>query len=122
MGKTADECLLQMRMLNRGKGPAVHSLRAQIDRRKYSETMKHKLELQENLELHQAEITDVQELGNCWKVVTRMGAEYEVKAVIIATGTYLGGRIYIGEVSYESGPMSPAEKITPAKGYEYCAG
>ena len=104
MGKTADECLLQMRMLNRGKGPAVHSLRAQIDRRKYSETMKHKLELQENLELHQAEITDVQELGNCWKVVTRMGAEYEVKAVIIATGTYLGGRIYIGEVSYESGP------------------
>ena len=104
MGKTADECLLQMRMLNRGKGPAVHSLRAQIDRRKYSETMKHKLELQENLELHQAEITDVQELCNCWKVVTRMGAEYEVKAVIIATGTYLGGRIYIGEVSYESGP------------------
>ena len=104
MGKTADECLLQMRMLNRGKGPAVHSLRAQIDRRKYSETMKHKLELQENLELHQAEITEIEELDDHWKVTTRMGAEYDVKAVIIATGTYLGGRIYIGEVSYESGP------------------
>lgn len=104
MGKTADECMLQMRMLNRGKGPAVHSLRAQIDRRKYSETMKHKLELQENLELHQAEIVKLDECGDFWKVTTRMGAEYEVKAVIIATGTYLGGRIYIGEVSYDSGP------------------
>ena len=104
MGKTADECMLQMRMLNRGKGPAVHSLRAQIDRRKYSESMKHKLELQENLELHQAEIVKLDECGDFWKVTTRMGAEYEVKAVIIATGTYLGGRIYIGEVSYDSGP------------------
>lgn len=104
MGKTADECMLQMRMLNRGKGPAVHSLRAQIDRRKYSDTMKHKLELQENLQLHQAEIVDLQKCGDVWKLTTRMGAEYEVKAVIIATGTYLGGRIYIGEVSYESGP------------------
>ena len=104
MGKTADECMLQMRMLNRGKGPAVHSLRAQIDRRKYSELMKHKLELQENLELHQAEIVKLDECGDVWKVTTRMGAEYEVKAVIIATGTYLGGRIYIGEVSYDSGP------------------
>lgn len=104
MGKTADECMLQMRMLNRGKGPAVHSLRAQIDRRKYSDTMKHKLELQENLQLHQAEIVDLQKNEKGWKVTTRMGAEYEVKAVIIATGTYLGGRIYIGEVSYESGP------------------
>ena len=104
MGKTADECLLQMRMLNRGKGPAVHSLRAQIDRRKYSEVMKHKLELQENLELHQAEIVKLDECKDFWRVTTRMGAEYEVKAVIIATGTYLGGRIYIGEVFYESGP------------------
>ncbi len=111
MGKTADECLLQMRMLNRGKGPAVHSLRAQIDRRKYSDTMKHKLELQENLQLHQAEIVSLDECGDCWKVTTRMGAEYEVKAVVIATGTYLGGRIYIGEVSYESGP----DGIFPAK-------
>lgn len=104
MGKTADECMLQMRMLNRGKGPAVHSLRAQIDRRKYSESMKHKLELQENLELHQAEIVSLKEESDCWKAETRMGAEYHAKAVIIATGTYLGGRIYIGEVSYESGP------------------
>lgn len=104
MGKTADECMLQMRMLNRGKGPAVHSLRAQIDRRKYSDTMKHKLELQENLEVHQAEIVRLDECGDFWKVKTRMGAKYEVKAVIIATGTYLGGRIYVGEVSYDSGP------------------
>ena len=104
MGKTADECMLQMRMLNRGKGPAVHSLRAQIDRRKYSDTMKHKLELQENLEVHQAEIVRLDECGDGWRVKTRMGAKYEVKAVVIATGTYLGGRIYIGEVSYDSGP------------------
>lgn len=104
MGKTADECFLQSRMLNRGKGPAVHSLRAQIDRRKYSDTMKHKLELQENLELRQAEITDIQKSENGYTLTTRMLAVYECKAVIIATGTYLGGRIFIGEVSYESGP------------------
>ena len=66
MGKTADQCLLQMRMLNRGKGPAVHSLRAQIDRRKYSEVMKHKLELQENLDLRQGEITEIRRLGDRW--------------------------------------------------------
>lgn len=104
MGKTADECFLQSRMLNRGKGPAVHSLRAQIDRRKYSDVMKHKLELQENLELHQAEITDIKKTAGGYTLTTRMLAEYDVKAVIIATGTYLGGRIFIGEVSYESGP------------------
>ena len=104
MGKTADECFLQSRMLNRGKGPAVHSLRAQIDRRKYSNVMKHKLELQENLELHQAEITDIKKTDSGYTVTTRMLGEYEVKAVIIATGTYLGGRIFVGEVSYESGP------------------
>ena len=104
MGKTADECFLQSRMLNRGKGPAVHSLRAQIDRRKYSDVMKHKLELQKNLELHQAEITDIKKSEYGYILTTRMLAEYEVKAVIIATGTYLGGRIFIGEVSYESGP------------------
>lgn len=104
MGKTADECMLQSRMLNRGKGPAVHSLRAQIDRRKYSEVMKHKLETQENLELHQAEVVSVKEQDGVWKLETRMGAEYEFKAVIIATETYLGGRIFVGEVSYESGP------------------
>ncbi len=105
MGRTADECMLQMRMLNKGKGPAVHSPRMQIDRRRYSEIMKHKLETAPNLQLKQAEIVDLQEKGNGkWLAVTRMGAEYEVNAVIIATGTYLGGRIFIGDVSYESGP------------------
>ncbi|MEE3333543.1 MAG: tRNA uridine-5-carboxymethylaminomethyl(34) synthesis enzyme MnmG [Ruminococcus sp.] len=104
MGKTADKCFLQSRMLNKGKGPAVHSLRAQIDRRKYSDTMKHKLELQENLELHQAEITDIKKTDSGYTLTTRMLAEYDVKAVIIATGTYLGGRIYVGEVSFDSGP------------------
>lgn len=105
MGKTADACFLQMRMLNRGKGPAVHSLRAQIDRRKYSTVMKHKLEMQKNLDLRQAEIVAVRrtEQGS-WQVKTRMDAVFNVKAVVVATGTYLGGRIYIGEVSYESGP------------------
>lgn len=113
MGKTADECFLQSRMLNRGKGPAVHSLRAQIDRRKYSDTMKHKLELQENLELRQAEITDIQKSENGYTLTTRMLAIYECKAVIIATGTYLGGRIFVGEVSYESGPdgIFPATEL-----------
>ncbi len=113
MGKTADECFLQSRMLNRGKGPAVHSLRAQIDRRRYSEVMKHKLELQDNLELRQAEITDIQRNDNGWLLTTQMLAQYLCKAVIIATGTYLGGRIYVGEVSYESGPdgMFPAAKL-----------
>lgn len=113
MGKTADECFLQSRMLNRGKGPAVHSLRAQIDRRKYSETMKHKLELQNNLELHQAEITDIRKIDGGYELATRMLALYHCKAVIIATGTYLGGRIFVGEVSYESGPdgIFPATEL-----------
>ena len=113
MGKTADECFLQSRMLNRGKGPAVHSLRAQIDRRKYSDTMKHKLELQKNLELRQAEITDIEKVDDGYKITTQMLAEYKCKAVVIATGTFLGGKIYVGEVSYESGPdgMFPATKF-----------
>lgn len=113
MGKTADECFLQSRMLNRGKGPAVHSLRAQIDRRKYSETMKHKLELQGKLELHQAEITDIRKIDGGYELVTRMLAQYHCKTVIIATGTYLGGRIFVGEVSYESGPdgIFPATEL-----------
>ena len=105
MGKTADECTLQSRMHNRGKGPAVHSLRAQIDRRRYSAVMKHKLELQENLDLRQAEITDIEQDDNGnWLLTTRMLGVFKAKAVVIATGTYLGGRIYVGEVSYESGP------------------
>ena len=105
MGRAADACTLQSRMLNRGKGPAVHSLRAQIDRRKYAATMKHTLELQDNLDLRQAEITDIDRAADgTWRLTTRMQAVYEAKTVVIATGTYLGGRIYVGEVSYESGP------------------
>ena len=107
MGKTADECFLQMRMLNRGKGPAVHSLRAQIDRVKYSQTMKHKIELQENLELRQAEIVSINNIEAdeySWELTTQMGAVFSVKKVIIATGTFLGGKIFVGEVSYEGGP------------------
>lgn len=109
MGKTADESLLQMRMLNRGKGPAVHSLRAQIDRRQYAQIMKHKMELQDNLELKQAEIVSIKksddfENDGMWVLETRMNALIYAKTVIIATGTFLGGKIFIGEVSYESGP------------------
>lgn len=104
MGKTADECFLQSRMLNRGKGPAVHSLRAQIDRRKYSSVMKHKIELQKNLDLRQSEITDIEKTEGGYNLTTRMLAVFKCKTVIIATGTYLGGRIFVGEVSYESGP------------------
>lgn len=105
MGKTADECCLQSRMLNRGKGPAVHSLRAQIDREKYKVVMKNKLELQENLDLRQAEITDIKKLNEeLWQVVTRNEASYETKCVVVASGTYLNAKTFIGEVSYESGP------------------
>ena len=105
MGRAADACTLQSRMLNRGKGPAVHSLRAQIDRGKYAAYMKHKLELQENLDLRQAEITDIERSeSGTWLLTTRMLGIFEAQAVIIATGTYLGGRIFVGEVSYESGP------------------
>ena len=104
MGKTADESMLQMRMLNRGKGPAVHSLRMQIDRRKYSQIMKHKLELQENLEVHQAEIVSIRQGESGWLLETRLKAIYECKTVIIATGTFLSGKVYVGDVSYESGP------------------
>lgn len=105
MGRAADRCTLQSRMLNRGKGPAVHSLRAQIDRRQYSAYMKHTLELQNNLDLRQAEITDLDRSENgTWLLTTRMQGVFEAKTVVIATGTYLGGRIFVGEVSYESGP------------------
>lgn len=111
MGKTTDACFLQSRMLNLGKGPAVHSLRAQIDRREYSKIMKHKLELQQNLQVKQAEVTEIfQNEDKSWSVVTRMDAVYQTTAVILATGTFLGGRIYVGDVSYDSGPdgMFPA--------------
>ena len=111
MGKAADKYTLQSRMLNLGKGPAVHSLRAQIDRREYSQGMKHTLELQENLDIRQGEIVDLYRLENGeWQVKTKLEALFNAKAVIIATGTFLGGRVYIGDVSYESGPdgMFPA--------------
>jgi tRNA uridine 5-carboxymethylaminomethyl modification enzyme len=107
MGKAADKCFIQSRMLNRGKGPAVHSLRAQEDRVKYHEYMKNVCENQKNLYVKQAEIAEIITEDN--KIVgvrTSLGAEYAVKAVIIATGTYLKGKIHIGEVSYESGPDS----------------
>lgn len=104
MGRTADASFIQSRMLNLGKGPAVHSLRAQIDRREYSKIMKHKLEQTEGLHLRQAEITELYPEGDLWKVVTQLHGEFTAKAVILATGTFLGGRIYVGDVNYESGP------------------
>lgn len=104
MGRTADASFIQSRMLNLGKGPAVHSLRAQIDRREYSKIMKHKLEQTEGLHLRQAEIIELYPEGDLWKVVTRLHGEFTAKAVILATGTFLGGRIYVGDVNYESGP------------------
>ncbi len=104
MGKAADKNMLQSRMLNRGKGPAVHSLRAQIDRRDYSAYMKGVIERQENLDVKQAEIVDLYKEEDGWHLITRLGAEYVSKTVILATGTFLGGRIYVGEVNFESGP------------------
>ncbi len=105
MAKAADRCCIQHRMLNRGKGPAVHSLRAQADRRKYQEDMKRTLEQQENLDLKQAMITDLKVSdGRVTGVVTRLGAVYEAKAVIVATGTYLNARVITGDCVYESGP------------------
>lgn len=117
MGKAADRYTLQSRMLNLGKGPAVHSLRAQIDRREYSKGMKHTLELQENLDVRQAEIVDItQNEDGTWRLVTKLEAIYIVKCVVIATGTFLGGRVYIGDVSYSSGPdgMFPANEFSAA--------
>lgn len=116
MGKAADECAIQMRLLNRGKGPAVHSLRAQEDRRKYQDFMKTLLEKQENLDIKQAEIADLKKDGALWQLETQLGALYTAKCVILATGTYLGGRIYIGDVNYSSGPdgMFAANKLSKA--------
>lgn len=115
MGKAADKTQIQTRMLNRGKGPAVHSLRAQIDRREYSKYMKHIVELQENLDLKQAEIIDLKQTDDgLWQLKTKLEAIYTAKSVVLATGTFLGGKIYIGEVSYESGPdgMFPATELS----------
>ncbi len=113
MGKAADHNTIQSRMLNLGKGPAVHSLRAQIDRRAYSDYMKGVLERQQNLYLRQGEITNLYRDGGEWVLETRLEAVHRAKAVIIATGTFLGGRVYIGDISYESGPdgMFPATEL-----------
>ena len=115
MGKAADKTFIQSKMLNRGKGPAVHSLRAQIDRKKYHAEMKRRLEDQENLIIKQAEIVEIKtEDGNVSGVVTQTGVEYSARAVIIATGTYLKGKILIGSYSKESGPdgMFPANILS----------
>ena len=104
MGKAADKHTLQSRMLNLGKGPAVHSLRAQVDRRAYSGHMKHIVELQENLDVKQCEIVDIYKEKGLWHCVSSLGADFTADAVIIATGTFLGGKIYVGEVNFPSGP------------------
>lgn len=105
MGKAADACFLQSRMLNRGKGPAVHSLRVQADRVQYHNYMKQACEKTPLLEVKQAEIAEIQvQNGSVCGVVTSLGAQYDVSAVVVATGTYLNGRIHVGQVSYESGP------------------
>lgn len=116
MGIAADKNTIQSRMLNLGKGPAVHSLRAQIDRREYSKYMKHTLELQENLDLKQGEIVDLYKKDGLFYLKTQLEAVYSAKAVVLATGTFLGGRVYIGDVSYESGPdgMFPASRLSAA--------
>lgn len=117
MGKAADKYSIQTRMLNLGKGPAVHSLRAQIDRREYSAGMKHIMETTDNLDIKQAEIIDLYRDDNgLWMAKTKLEAVYSAKAVILATGTFLGGRVYIGDISYESGPdgMFPANDLSKA--------
>lgn len=112
MGKGADKCFIQSRMLNKGKGPAVHSLRVQADRVKYHCYMKSICEKQENLDIKQAEITELlTENGHVTGVKTKLGAEYSAKAVVMATGTYLKGKIHVGEASYESGPDSVAAAV-----------
>ena len=113
MAKVADRASIQIRMLNLGKGPAVHSLRAQIDRRKYCDYMKFALEKQENLLLKQGEIVDVKPIDGEWEVTTRLEAVHRTKAVILATGTFLAGKVYIGDISYDSGPdgMFPATEL-----------
>ena len=105
MGKNIDKTMIQIKMLNTSKGPAVHSLRAQADRKRYQMEMKHTIERQENLELKQAEITKINVIdGSVESIETSVGAIYKVKSVIVSTGTYLKGKIFIGEFSQESGP------------------
>ena len=117
MPRAADSACIQYRMLNRGKGPAVHSLRAQADRRRYQEYMKHTLEKQENLQLKQAQITEIlTQNGEVTGVRTQLGAEYAARAVIIATGTYLDSTIIIGESVESAGP----DGMHAAKGLSQC--
>ncbi len=115
MGKNIDKSYIQLKMLNTSKGPAVYSLRAQADRKKYQAEMKHTLERQENLYLKQAEIVNITlENGKVKSIETNIGAIYDVDAIIVATGTYLKGKIFIGETSFESGPdgVFPANKLS----------
>ncbi|MCI6569083.1 MAG: tRNA uridine-5-carboxymethylaminomethyl(34) synthesis enzyme MnmG [Dysosmobacter sp.] len=115
MAKAADECCIQYRLLNKGKGPAVWSLRAQADRRRYQERMKHTLEKQENLTVRQGEVVEVRtENGAVSSVVLATGAVFDVRAAVLATGTYLAGRTIIGECVEDSGPdgMHPARRLT----------
>lgn len=116
MGKAADACFLQSRMLNRGKGPAVYSLRVQADRVQYHNYMKQVCEKQENLEIKQAEVAEIQldDAGQVAGIVTTLGAQYVVKAVVVATGTYLNGVIHVGDAHYESGPDAalPSRSLT----------
>ncbi len=115
MGRAADANFLQSRMLNRGKGPAVHSLRAQIDRREYSATMKHTLEMTPGLDVKQGEIVSLTpEEDGRWRLTTRLEVQYVVRAVVLATGTFLKGKVFVGDVSYESGPdgMFPAADLS----------
>ncbi len=117
MGKNIDKTMIQIKMLNTSKGPAVHSLRAQADRKKYQMEMKHTLELQKNLEVKQGEIVDIIVKNNKIEAIkTSVGAIYKVKALILATGTYLKGKIFIGEFSEESGPdgVAAANKLSEA--------
>ncbi|MBE6754083.1 MAG: tRNA uridine-5-carboxymethylaminomethyl(34) synthesis enzyme MnmG [Ruminococcaceae bacterium] len=113
MGRAADHAAIQCRMLNRSKGPAVQSLRMQVDRRRYSDYMKHTLEKQPSLFVKQAEIIAIEKDGEDWLLTTHLGAIHRVRCVVIATGTFLGGRIYIGDVNYAGGPdgMFPATRL-----------
>ena len=115
MGINIDNSMIQIRILNTKKGPAVRAFRAQADKKKYSEKMKEVLENQDNLHIKQTEIIDIlTKDGDVTGVVTNLGAQYSCKAVIVATGVYLNGKIVIGDVSYEGGPngLFPAKKLS----------
>ena len=114
MAKTTDECFLHSKILNASKGAAARSLRAQVDKNKYKITMKHKLESQENLHIHQGEVTAIFNTGNYWIVETNLGTKYLCKAIVLATGTFLNGKTHIGDITQKSGPdgVFAAEYLT----------